>query len=325
MRSVATRSTNNPTHIDALHPEPMKRAPPINTKPSPRPLVHPGPEHAQLALREAATLMLPVALWLLRSGVTYPAFAQLLKGVFVEAAGSELARDQGAPTQSALSLLSGVHRKDVRALADGAPRERPTARPPLSSQVFTRWITDPKYRDAHCKPRALPRAGGRRGFESLCADLSNDVHPRAVLDELIRLGQVALEGDNVVVIAESFVPSAHVDELSALFSANAADHIAAAVSNLTSGAPKFLEQSVYADGLTPESIEQLHQAARKAWAQAFESVVTTARARVDLDNDQAGNLRMRFGAYYYSEPVHATPSARRRRSKPASKTTRDKS
>lgn len=279
----------------------MKRAPPENPATAPQPQVRPSAEHAQLALREAAVLMAPVAQWLLRHGVSYPAFADLLKTVFVEAARGELERSDAKPTQSALSMLSGVHRKDVRTLAQAPAAARSMPRPPLSAQVFTRWLTDPRWRGADGKPRALPRAGGRRSFEALCFELSNDVHPRTVLDELLRIGAVALDGERVVARATSFVPSARLDEMTALFSASASDHIAAAVSNLTTSAPRYLEQSVYADGLTPASIDVLHDAARQAWAAAFEAVVTRARERVDQDRVTDGDRRMRFGVYFFSE------------------------
>jgi hypothetical protein len=307
----------------------MKRASPQNLAiaTAPKPRVQPSPEHAQLAMREAAVLMAPVALWLLRHGVSYPAFADLLKAVFLEAARGELERGEAKPTQSALSMLTGVHRKDVRAL-DEAPRTaRPQPRPPLSSQVFTRWLTDPRYRAADGKPRVLPRAGARRSFESLCRELSNDVHPRTVLDELLRLGHVVLDGECVVLCATSFVPSARLDEMTSLFSSNASDHIAAAVSNLTLNAPKYLEQSIYADGLTPASIALLHDAARQAWADSFDAVVNQARERVDHDADTDGDQRMRFGVYFYSEPAPAAaaapaqtkPSPQRRRAPARSK------
>jgi hypothetical protein len=297
----------------------MKRAPPVNLAAPPEPQVQPSAEHAELALREAAVLMRPVAVWLLRHGVAYPAFAELLKAVFVEAARGELERGEAKSSQSALSLLSGVHRKDVRAIAEAPASVRPPPRPPLSSQVFTRWLTDRRYRDADGKPRALPRAGARRSFESLCREVSNDVHPRTVLDELLRLGHVGLDGERVVVLAASFVPSARLDEMTALFSSSVSDHIAAAVSNLTLNAPKFLEQSIYADGLTPASIDLLHHGVREAWARAFESVVTQARERVDHDANGDGDLRMRFGVYFFSEPVtapDAAPAPKRAQPKP---------
>lgn len=296
----------------------MKRTPAINSAAPGAAKVQPSAQHAELALREARSLMAPLALWLLRNGVSYPAFAELLKSVFVAAAQSELERTTSAPTQSALSLLSGVHRKDVRQMTQAVEPGEGRGRPPLSSQVFTRWLADARYRSKDGTPRALPRTGTRRSFESLCRELSNDVHPRAVLDELLRLGLVELDGDLVVARATSFVPSQRLDEMTALFSSNVADHIAAAVDNLTLKGAPFLEQSVYADGLGPESIRLLHEAARKAWAQAFDAVVSTARERVDADMQGDGHLRMRFGTYFFSEPATtaapaASPPSRRPR------------
>jgi hypothetical protein len=128
-----------------------------------------------------------------------------------------------------------------------------------------------------------------------------------VLDELLRLGQVVLDGDNVKVASQAFIPAAKLDEMNALFAANTADHVAAAVSNITGDAPKFLEQSIFADGLTAESVDVLHIAARQAWAHAFSDVVAQARARVELDaplDDQGlAPMRMRFGVYFYNEAV----------------------
>jgi len=281
----------------------MKRAPPANRASAPKPRVQPSAEHADLALREAAVLMRPIAQWLLRHGVPYPAFSDLLKSVFLEAARGELERGGMKASQSSLSMLSGVHRKDVRALVQAPVSARNPPRPPLASQVFTRWLTDPRYRDADGRPRALPRTGARRSFESLCRQLSSDVHPRTVLDELLRLGQVELDGERVVALATTFVPSTSLEEMTTLFSSAASDHIAAAVNNLTLNAPKFLEQSVYADRLTSTSIDALHDAARRAWQQAFESLVTQARERVAHDAHGDGDLRMRFGVYFFSEPV----------------------
>ena len=282
----------------------MKRSPPETPSRPPQASVQPSAEHAALALREAGVLMAPVVQWLLRHGVSYVDFADMLKTVFVHAAGSELARSSTQPTQSALSMLSGVHRKDVRALASAPGPAVVNPKPLLSSKVVTQWLTDPRYRSKDGTPRVLPRTGAKRSFESLCRELSNDVHPRTVLDELLRLGHVAIDGEQVTLLAGAYVPSARRDELTALFSANASDHMAAAVSNITLDAPKFLEQSIFADGLTPMSVDLLHQAARQAWASAFETVVAKARERVDHDtSDDAGAMRMRFGVYFYSEPV----------------------
>jgi hypothetical protein len=130
------------------------------------------------------------------------------------------------------------------------------------------------------------------------------VHPRTVLDELLRLGLVRLEGDLVVAASASFTPSRRLDELTTLFAANAADHIAAAVHNLTRTGKRFLEQSVFADGLSDRSVEQLREKAVAAWLAAFEAMVGDATRLVeqDAETDAASQQRMRFGVYFYSEP-----------------------
>lgn len=282
-------------------------------QPEHRPAAAPNAETAALALREAAVLLAPVARWLLRSGISYGAFAGMLKTVFVDAARAELERGGVQPTYSALSVLSGVHRKDVRAIEE-APRSPASVPPrgvPLSSQVYTRWLTARRYRSRDGQPRALPRSGAGITFESLAREVSVDVHPRTVMDELLRLGLVTLEGDLLIPVSTSFLPSRRLDELTALFAANAGDHMAAAVHNLTTDAPRYLEQSVFADGLSAASVEQLHELAREAWQEAFETMVKEAGKRVAADErtPEGEQQRMRFGVYFYGEPQAGTIGA----------------
>lgn len=272
-------------------------------------------------LAQVLRVMLPLAQLLLRNGVSYGAFADALKPVFVTAARQELERGGMAVTQSSLSVLSGVHRKDVRHLADAA--EAPSAGVPLASQVATRWLSESAYR-LKGKPRRLPRTGPAPSFEALARSVSTDVHPRTVLDELVRLGAVQIEPDAdgaefVVLRNDGFVPAEGLAEMLALFSANASDHVAAAVHNLSGAPDRFLEQSVFANGMTAESAEKLAAVAREAWAVAFRTMVDAASERVAHDADIEGNHRIRFGAYFYSEPpaqpavAPARPAAARRR------------
>jgi hypothetical protein len=260
-----------------------------------------GDQRAEVVLRQSLSLMTPVVRWLLRSGVQYGAFATALKQVFVEVANDELQRSDKKTTDSALSVLSGVHRKDVRAIS-GASGEPALKSISLASQVFTLWLTAARYRDASGKPRALPRLGEKRSFEALAREVSTDVHPRTVLDELERLGLVRVQGETVELNADSFVPATDHGELAALLAANTADHLAAAVHNLTTTQPRFLEQSVFADGLSERSVQELHDIARALWADAFQRMVDEATARCKADDERPDRHRMRFGVYYYDEP-----------------------
>ena len=95
------------------------------------------------------------------------------------------------------------------------------------------------------------------------------------------------------------------------FQANLHDHLAAAAQNLD-GASNFLEQSVYVDQISPESVAQVQKAAQLAWRQAFKTVMTEAQARYDHDqkNTPPGerNRRARFGSYFYAADKDERPS-----------------
>ena len=267
-------------------------------------------DRPQIVLDSVLRLLKPLARLLLANGVTYPAFATALKRVFLEAAQDEL-RSRAMPvTDSALTLLSGVHRRDVRTLLRsevasakaGPSAER--AQLSLASEVVTRWLHDSRFRGTRGRSRTLARGGDADSFDSLVASVSSDVRPRAVLDELKRLGAATESEQGVTLLAGSFAPRQGFEEMSWLFADNLHDHLAAAAANLQ-GEANFLEQSVYVDEITEASAAQLQRAAVLAWKQAFKTVMGQAQKRFDADAAQAApaqrNHRARFGVYFFSD------------------------
>jgi len=295
----------------------------------------PADPRTRVVLRSALAMLVPLARWLVHNGVPYSSFAPALKTVFVEAARRELADSGGKQTDSALSVLSGVHRRDIRGLEGDAHVQAQPKAPSVASQVFTRWLTDLALRNGSDPPIALPRYGPAPSFEVLARQVSSDVHPRTLLAEMQRLGLVRVEGDQVHLEAQAFVPQRGFDDMVELFTANAADHLAAAVHNLRGDGDKLLEQSVFASGLSPRSTLQLGALARRLWRSAFQQMVQEATERYQQDSQGTqGSMRMRFGVYYYAEPLNgalpspthgstdARVSARTRTASPARKSAR---
>ena len=258
---------------------------------------------AQVAHSEALAMMVPQAQWLVRSGVTYTSFALALKGVFIEAARRDL-RDAGAKvTDSALSVLSGVQRRDIREMNQDSVRDIAPKTPSVASQAFTRWLTDPQFRGKNGRPLTLDKTGEPASFDTLARSVSSDVHPRTLLSEMERLGLVQVRNERVALSTAAFVPNEGFAELAELFSANVADHMAAAVHNLSGRDDRFLEQSVFASGLSAESVEALGVKARQLWGTAFDSLVQETSQRYQRDqHDPSARMRMRFGIYYFHEP-----------------------
>lgn len=268
-------------------------------------------DRAHIALRTALAMLVPLARWLVRNGVHYASFAPALKSVFVEAARRELASHGSKITDSALSVLSGVHRRDIRAIDPSVPAQARPKSPSVASQLVTRWLTDPALRGRDDQPRALPRLGDGQSFDALARQVSSDVHPRTLLDEMLRLGLLALDGDTVRLQAQAFVPREGFDEMAVLMRDNVSDHLAAAAHNMTGAREKFLEQSIFGSGLAPRSTDQLGQLARKLWKQAFQQMAAEAGPLLKQDARSGdGSMRMRFGTYFFAEPVdRATETA----------------
>ncbi|MFM8899190.1 MAG: DUF6502 family protein [Burkholderiales bacterium] len=274
-------------------------------------------DKSSLVLESVLRLFKPAARLLLRHGVSYRAFCIPLKRVFLQAAEEELDSRQMPKTDSALTLLSGVHRRDVRELLrDAAASKAAAARQPksLASEVVARWMFEPAYRHAVGKQtgkrkgpaRPLERGPQPGSFDSLVASVSQDIRPRAMLDELVRLGVAKETEDGVELVADGFVTREGFAELAAFFADNLHDHLAAATANLQ-GDNNFLEQSIFVDQITSASATQLQKAAVLVWKQAFETVMSQAQERFDADAKQAQpdqrNQRARFGIYFYNTPM----------------------
>jgi hypothetical protein len=264
-------------------------------------------------LDRVLALLAPLVRLLLRHGVTYPVFAAALKRVFLQEAQAELAGRGMAATDSAVSLLSGVHRRDVRTLTRGALAEPASAPPPalgMAAQVVARWLHEPAFRTAAGTLRVLPRDGtpAAPGFDALVEGVSRDVRPKAVLDELLRLGVIEESADGLVLARSGFAPGAGFEETLWLTAQNLHDHAAAAVANLSGPRSRpggFLEQAVFVDEITALSAERLHDVSVEAWKRAFATVMAEAQTRFDDDAAhapaEARRHRARFGVYFFSE------------------------
>jgi hypothetical protein len=209
-----------------------------------------------------------------------------------------------------VTLLTGVHRKDVKRLREAASRG-PEGEPmpelvALGAQLAAAWTTRRELRDRSGRPRPLPRLasqGGSRSFEGLVASISKDIRARPLLDEWLRIGAVELdERDRVVLRTAAFVPSRGFQEKAFYFGHNLHDHVAAAAHNLAAEGPPFLERSVHYEGLEADSVAHLAALAEKHGMAAVQTVYRSARDAAARDRkSDAPKQRMTFGVYFYSE------------------------
>jgi hypothetical protein len=246
----------------------------------------------------------PIIRLLISQGIDFIKFTRFIKPLFLEQAEASLRHDWQRVTDSAVSLLSGVHRKDVRTWREQGLAGRLANTVSLTNQVFTAWTDEPAYCDHHGVPRLLRRIGPYPSFETLVRSQSRDVHPYSVLSDLLRLDLARLElvdGEEYVALNRNlFMPASGSLEQLQVYSGNLADHIATATDNLIGGKPRRLEHSVFGDGLSAESVERLGSMARTLWEQAQTQIIALARRLYETDKEGGHRHRMRFGVYYHT-------------------------
>ena len=269
-------------------------------------------DEEQALLAATRALMAPLARLLVARGVPFASAEECLKVAMVEAARD--AHPDGLPHRlvSRISTATGINRREVTRLTRA---DMPTT-PQRSTvaEIFARWCSARAYRDAHGQPRTLPRQGDAPSFEALARSITQDVHPRSLLDELVRLGLATHDAghDTVTLALADFVPAVDRARMLEFLANNVGDHLAAAVDNVLGPEPVHLERAVFAHGLSPQSIARAEAWVGVTWKRLVAELVPILESLIaqdDADPKREKNRRFRTGLYAFAEIDKASGAA----------------
>jgi hypothetical protein len=274
-----------------------------------------------LAAEAVAKVLRPLARLAIDHGLQLPAVIDLLKKALVEEAMQTYALEgkegKKGSSDTRISLLTGVHRKDVRRLRTEAEQEQSIPLPmlPLAAVVVARWISDPRFLNTDQTARPLARTPKHRqeglpDFTMLVAEVSKDVGARAVLDELVRLGAVDTGDDGLVRLkSHGFVPKDGLRESFHFLADNVSEHLSAAVHNMnpyrqSNDMPPKLEQCIFSHNLSREQVDELHNLARNLWSKSLQPFLQAATVAEQRSQSSPEPLyQIRFGVYFNDSPV----------------------
>lgn len=251
-------------------------------------------------------LLLPMARLCLARGLTFASAVELLKQAYVGAAREVHAGRHGPRDVSRVSAATGISRREVTRVTQQLVAPKVVKGSP-ATQVFTRWVGSARLRDADGRPKPLKRVGRAPSFEALSYSVTHDIHPRGVLDELCRLGLARLDEttDTVHLLRTAFAP--HEDQRRALafLGSNVGDHLAAAVENILSDEPPHMEQALFADDLSDESLAEIEQLVSRQWRAMLTELVPRLQALVEADRAKgaAARRRVRIGLYSFNDAM----------------------
>ena len=259
------------------------------------------------ALAACARILHPVVKLALAMGLKHPDLDQLLRELLMSEARKSWLAKGIEPNISQLSVTTGLNRKavtaKVREPGDALPRTELSA----AAKTLTLWLQMLGERPQH-KSLPIVAQGDALSFEAVARRASRgNVHHRTILDELVRLGMASERDGHVELKADGFVPLADLQAMLAFLGDNARDHLLAGVANTLGEGPRMLERAVFAQGLTVQQCEAIHQRVRQRWDLLHQELAKEMTRAVD-DAGKAGRSRIRVGIYTYYEDA-----AKRRR------------
>jgi uncharacterized protein DUF6502 len=258
---------------------------------------------ADPALGEALDLLLaPIARLCLARGLNFASAVELLKHSYVGAAREAHAGRHGPRDIARVSAATGISRREVtrishELLAPSVVRGSP------ATKVFTKWASSAKLRDRNGQAKPLRRQGRAPSFEALSYSVTHDIHPTVILDELCRLGLARHDekAGLVHLLRDAFAP--HEDQRRALsfLGSNVGDHLFAAVDNILAEQPPHLEQAIFADELSEESVAQIRSLVSSQWRSLLAQFVPKLEALIEADRvaGKRARQRVRIGLYSF--------------------------
>ena len=259
--------------------------------------------------KAVATLLRPLFRVLLRQSMSFLAFEEIAKRVFVEVAMKDFAIEGKQPSISRAAILSGLTRKEVSRLlsvpgpGEGGEGERYNR----AARVLTAWLREPAYLDVNGVPRPLPEEG-EKSFAELVRLHSGDVPARAVLDELVRVGAVLKRTDGrIELLTRAYVPSAGVDAKLAILGTDVADLIDTIDHNIDrrGEAPRFQRKVMY--NRIPASAVPAFRRVSAMQAQALlermDRWLTEHDTGIDPADPPPRAARVGLGIYFIEQPL----------------------
>jgi hypothetical protein len=252
----------------------------------------------------------PIVKILLRYGIGYNEFAEVVKTAFVDVSTTEFGI-RGRPTNiSRVAVMTGLTRKEVRRLrnklelGDGSVTVKST---PMT-EILHRWYSDSDFLDQHGIPRSLPFTDGMNSFSELVKRYGGDVPPGAMRAELKRVGCISEDGSGVLTVEQrSFWPSDNVGKVESALVHHVYPLVSAVAHNTTLDGLRepdaFPQYAAYSLNIAPSDKARLKRICRDRianLAESFDDLFISNESSV-IDGAPVDSKPIMVGLYYFEE------------------------
>lgn len=150
-------------------------------------------------------ILRPLIAILLRNGMSYGHFDELVKKSYVDVAFDEFQIAGKKQTVSRVAALTGLTRKEVKRLYE-IEKIDSKQKYNRATKVISGWLTDSQFCAQTNQPNALTFDEGEHSFSQLVKRYSGDIPSKAMLDLLIAAGNINIENNKIKLIKHAFIP-----------------------------------------------------------------------------------------------------------------------
>jgi hypothetical protein len=268
----------------------------------------PGDKDGRSALHSAVMRLLrPLVRILLDHGVPFATFAEIARWVYVEVAENDFAIAGRKQTDSRISVITGLTRKDVARIkkVDKPEDEAAALSYNRAARVVSAWVRNYPMEGTSSGVASLP-LDGRRSLAALIHKYSGDMPVRAVIDELLRVGAIRIrESGEAELLHRHYMPPQGERRKLVYLGDDVADLISTIGHNLTAKpADALFQRKVFYDNIPAEHLPSVRAVARKRGEAAIDALVNDMGAHDRDANEKVdgeGRFRAMVGIYYHEE------------------------
>jgi len=268
-------------------------------------------------LKAAVAMLRPVVAQLIANGVVFGHLESRLRELFIRVAEHDFEIPGRPQTDSRISVLTGINRKEVRRIRSKMDEARPSSfQRSLAADIVSRWTSERAATDRAGRPIPIPfRAKQGPSFVRLVRETTTDLRPRAILDELLRTGTVEMVDPRTVRLrGPAYIPSQGKREKLAMLADDPAELVQTMLHNIfTTEDRLWLQQKVSYDNVGEDATDRIRSELRRK-AERFLTDTDHLLAQYDRDRNPSapGGARRNagIGVYYFESGDDRTRTKR---------------
>lgn len=263
-------------------------------------------------LDAARRILYPLVRILLRNGVPSDALTELVRKTYVDVAENEFAIEGKRQTTARISVITGLNRKEVARLRGTPPlSDDDQRRWNRAATVLGAWLRDEAFQDRKGDPLDLPFEEGEPSFVQLCRKHSGDMQPRAIADELIRVGAIEQVNGKFRMTTRGYVPGQDPEAVAEILGIDTAEFIETVDHNMQAEADdKLFQLKVLSDNVPVKYVDEFNAYSRRLARPVLEELNRWLADR-DLKQDWSGDedrAVLGLGIYQINRPAVPPPA-----------------